>query len=347
VAISVAGVALAAAAFGASQRSAPAPDDGKALVGEARSNSLTVELGSAVGEVKLTKASAPGRPIVVLDPGHGGRDPGASGISGSISEKSLTLALARELRDTLAKRGRVRVAMTREDDRYLTLDQRAEIARRLGASAYLSLHIDSAPNPEARGATVYSLSDVASDAETARFAERENKAGEGLSSDQDGSVRGMLSDLALREQMNSSATLAERLVRKSAGRYLLRPNPHRFADFVKRSTQQLLLPHVIPDLIDRYRFGVHLIEWFACQASIVPDTLPQRAVSAHLQVAAKAPFARIVDEGRTLQKKTKQHILHDVIYVLRTRAKAAGERGYHRRIALPELVPRDLSRLVA
>lgn len=231
VAISIAGVALAAAAFGASQRSAPAPDDGKALVGEARSNSLTVELGSAVGEVKLTKASAPGRPIVVLDPGHGGRDPGASGVSGSISEKSLTLALARELRDKLAERGRVRVAMTRDDDRYLTLDQRAEIARRLGASAYLSLHIDSAPNPEARGATVYSLSDVASDAETARFAERENKAGEGLSSEQDGSVRGMLSDLALREQMNSSATLAERLVRKSAGRYMLRPNPHRFADF--------------------------------------------------------------------------------------------------------------------
>ena len=83
-----------------------------------------------------------------------------------------------------------------------------EIARRLGASAYLSLHIDSAPNPEARGATVYSLSDVASDAETARFAERENKAGEGLSSEQDGSVRGMLSDLTLREQMISSATLA-------------------------------------------------------------------------------------------------------------------------------------------
>ena len=230
VAISVAGVALAAAAFGASQRSAPAPDDEAVLPGEPGS-SLTVELGSAVGDVKLTKANAPGRPIVVLDPGHGGRDPGASGVSPGTTEKALTLALARELRDTLAERGRVRVAMTREDDRYLTLDQRAEIARKLGASAYLSLHIDSAPNPDARGATVYSLSDVASDAETARFAERENKAGEGLSNAPDGSVRGMLSDLTLREQMNSSATLAERLVRKSSGRYLLRPNPHRFADF--------------------------------------------------------------------------------------------------------------------
>ena len=167
----------------------------------------------------------------MLDPGHGGRDPGAKGVSGSTIEKDLTLQFARELRDKLAERGRVRVAMTREDDRYLTLDQRAEIARRLGASAYLSLHMDSAPNPLARGATIYSLSDVASDAEAARLAAKQNAADGGLSSEPDGSVRGMLSDLALREQMNASASLAERLVRKSAGRYLLRPEPHRFADF--------------------------------------------------------------------------------------------------------------------
>ena len=72
---------------------------------------------------------------------------------------------------------------------------------------------------------------MASDAEAARLAARENKAGESLSSATDGSVRGMLSDLAMREQMQASASLAERLVRKSAGRYLLRPEPHRFADF--------------------------------------------------------------------------------------------------------------------
>ena len=230
VAISVAGIALAATAFGASQRKSATPRaDENAFVGEARSGAIRVELGSAVGNIKLTKAMTPGRPIVVLDPGHGGRDPGAKGEASA--EKDLTLAFARELRDVLAERGRVRVAMTRDDDTYLTLDQRAEIARKLGASAYLSLHIDSAPNPLARGATIYSLSDVASDAEAARLADKENSAGEGLSSEPDGSVRGMLSDLALREQMNESATLAERLVRKSAGRFLLRPEPHRFADF--------------------------------------------------------------------------------------------------------------------
>ena len=230
-AIIVAAVALAAAAWAASQLKTSEDRNDEVLIGEARSGAVRVELGSAVGEVKLTEAASPGRPIVVLDAGHGGRDPGAKGASGSTNEKELTLALARELRAELAERGRVRVALTREDDRYLTLDQRAEIARRLGASAYLSLHIDSAPNPLARGATVYSLSDVASDAEAARLADKENKAGEVMSSEPDGSVRGMLSDLALREQMNASASLAERLVRKSAGRYLLRPEPHRFADF--------------------------------------------------------------------------------------------------------------------
>ena len=230
-AIIVAAVALAAAAWAASQLKTSEDRNDEVLIGEARSGAVRVELGSAVGEIKLTEAASPGRPIVVLDAGHGGRDPGAKGASGSTNEKELTLALARELRAELAERGRVRVALTREDDRYLTLDQRAEIARRLGASAYLSLHIDSAPNPLARGATVYSLSDVASDAEAARLADKENKAGEVMSSEPEGSIRGMLSDLALREQMNASASLAERLVRKSAGRYLLRPEPHRFADF--------------------------------------------------------------------------------------------------------------------
>ena len=233
-AISIAGIALAAAALGATDRGKPAVEeerDGRALMGEARFGQVTVELGSAVGEVKVTQASSPGRPIVLIDPGHGGRDPGATGVSGNSREKDLTLAFARELRATLAQRGRVRVALTREKDRYLTLDQRADIARRLGASAYVSLHMDSAPNPLARGATIYSLSDVASDAEAARLAARENKAGEGLSSEADGSVRGMLSDLALREQMDASASLAERIARKSAGRFLLRPEPHRFADF--------------------------------------------------------------------------------------------------------------------
>jgi N-acetylmuramoyl-L-alanine amidase len=152
-------------------------------------------------------------------------------VSGTTREKDLTLVMSKELADLLAERGRVRVALTREDDNYLSLEQRAGIARRLQASLFLSIHMDSAPNPLARGATIYSLSDVASSEEAARFAMAENRSDGALSSEPDDSVRALLSDLALREQMKDSAGLAERLLRRSAGRVDLRPRPHQFASF--------------------------------------------------------------------------------------------------------------------
>jgi N-acetylmuramoyl-L-alanine amidase len=225
------GAVLVMLALNAPQGGEAAPGDARAQIGEARAGQLTVALPNALTDIRLTEAKAPGRPIVLLDPGHGGRDPGAPAVSGAISEKQLTLTMARELRDLLARRGRVRVALTRDDDRYLTLDQRADLAGRVGATLYVSLHMDSAPNPMARGATVYSLSDVASDAEAARFASRENAAGGPAMVDGNGSVEAMLADLTLREQMNASANLAVRMVRKASGRVLLRPEPHRFAAF--------------------------------------------------------------------------------------------------------------------
>lgn len=223
--------AVAALSLGAGEGGAVPADAGRpALLGEARSGAVTVELAPAA-DVAITDAKAAGRPIVVIDPGHGGRDPGATGVSGTTTEKELALVLARELRERLAERGRVRVALTRDDDRYLTLDQRAAIARRLNAALYLSLHLDSAPNPMARGATIYSLSDVASDSAAERLAAAENAGATPPSTETDGSVRAMLADLALRDRMEASAGLAERLVRKSQGRVLLRPDPHRFAAF--------------------------------------------------------------------------------------------------------------------
>src|SRR4030095_13719711 len=205
--------------------------DAIALIGEARTGGLTVVMPEAVKDVGVRGASVPGRPIVLIDPGHGGRDPGAPGVSGTTREKDLTLAMATELADLLEQRGRVRVAMTREKDKYLTLEQRAAIARHLQASLFLSLHMDSAPNPLAKGATIYSLSDVASSAEAARFAQAENAAGGALSSEPDDSVRALLAEVALREQMEASAGLAERLLRRAAGRVELRPRPHQFAAF--------------------------------------------------------------------------------------------------------------------
>jgi N-acetylmuramoyl-L-alanine amidase len=191
--------------------------------------SLTVNLPPPANDRSYASPIARGRPIVVIDAGHGGRDPGATSVSGEVHEKQLTLALAQALRDELVKRGRVRVAMTRDDDRYLTLDDRAAVARRLNAAMFVSIHIDSAANPLARGASVYSLSDVASDAEAASLAARENGSGDRGSAAN--AIDAVLADLAMRSQMSASADLAARLVTKAAGRVELRPNPHRFAAF--------------------------------------------------------------------------------------------------------------------
>jgi len=228
--VSIAAAATALLALVASRDGVAATVGANAAhIGEARRGSVKVRIAPAVPGVVVSGARSAGRPIVVIDPGHGGRDPGAVSVSGGVAEKDLTLALARELRDRLVERGRVRVALTRDSDRYLTLEQRAGVARGLGASLFLSLHMDSAPSPLARGASVYSLSDVASDAEAARFAHAQNAGG--VAGTADGSVQSMLSDLALRSQMSASAELASRLVRKSAWRIGLRPEPHRFATF--------------------------------------------------------------------------------------------------------------------
>jgi N-acetylmuramoyl-L-alanine amidase len=220
----IAGVAVTAAAVGAvvfafAGRSSDA----------AAQASLTVNLPPVASDRIYAAPVARGRPIVVIDAGHGGRDPGATSVSGEVREKQLTLVLAQALRDELVKRGRVRVAMTRDDDRYLTLEDRSAVARRLNAAMFVSLHVDSAANPLARGASVYSLSDVASDAEAAHLAATENDgADRGL---RRGAVDTMLADLVMQSQMSASADLAERLVGRATGRVELRPNPHRFAAF--------------------------------------------------------------------------------------------------------------------
>jgi len=222
-------LAAVAVAIGSSRSGAASAGDGSTALGEAHRSTLTLDLPPPVNDRIYGAPAARGRPIVVIDAGHGGRDPGARSVSGEIAEKDLTLAMARELRDKLVERGRVRVALTRQGDQYLTLDDRAAVARRLDAAMFVSLHVDSAANPLARGASVYSLSDVASDAEAAHLAAEQNA---GFSSTEgSGSVDAMLAELAMRSQMTASADLATRLIKRSAGRFELRPEPHRFAAF--------------------------------------------------------------------------------------------------------------------
>jgi len=183
---------------------------------------------------RVTAARGENPPLVVIDPGHGGHDPGAASPFIAQREKDVTLALGLAMRDALVATGRVRVAMTREDDTYRGLDERYQIARRLDADLFISIHADAAPlNDAARGATIYTLSEVASDRQAALLASQQNGgriAGTPLSAN--AGVNMILIDLAQRESMNASAEFARLLYREAASVFPFRPDWHRFAAFI-------------------------------------------------------------------------------------------------------------------
>ncbi len=175
------------------------------------------------------------RPLVVIDAGHGGVDPGAISPIDGRREKDVTLKIARAIRDELVRSGRVRVALTREDDRFLVLQERYGIARKLRADLFISIHCDSVGSGSASGASVYTLSEVASDKESARLAARENKAdiisGINLAATS-ADISSILIDLTQRETMNASAGFARLLGREAQPLMPLKPNFHRMASLV-------------------------------------------------------------------------------------------------------------------
>ncbi|WP_447765969.1 N-acetylmuramoyl-L-alanine amidase [Sphingopyxis panaciterrae] len=200
--------------------------------------SVTVPIGKAKPALPLPAIEGPENnrlPLVVIDAGHGGHDPGAISPHSGKREKDITLALARAIRDDLVASGRVRVALTRADDRYLVLEERYGIARRLKADLFISVHADAAENQEASGASVYTLSEVASDREAARLAARENKAniinGVDLGA-HSSDVSSILLDLTQRETMNVASDFARLLQREAANDVKFRSTAHRFASFV-------------------------------------------------------------------------------------------------------------------
>jgi N-acetylmuramoyl-L-alanine amidase len=183
--------------------------------------------------LKLPPVQGPaGAPLVVIDAGHGGHDPGSPGADGETREKDVALKIALAVRDALLDGDTVRVALTRADDRFLVLAERREIARRLRADLFISIHCDSAPNALARGASVYTLSDTSSDRVAAALAARENKAdlinGVDLSRETN-DVSSILIDLARRETMNVSSGFATILQRELGAQISLKPEFHKYA----------------------------------------------------------------------------------------------------------------------
>jgi N-acetylmuramoyl-L-alanine amidase len=175
------------------------------------------------------------RPLVVLDPGHGGIDSGSRAATGQM-EKDIVLDFANRLRARLLESRKYRVVMTRTDDTFVPLDERVRIARKAGASLFVSIHADSLPRREgdARGATVYTLSNKASDAQAAQLATQENQsdiiAGVNLKSEPT-DVAGILIDLARRESKTFSVQFARDVVGDLKGVTPLHKDPIKSAGF--------------------------------------------------------------------------------------------------------------------
>ncbi len=175
------------------------------------------------------------RPLVALDPGHGGIDNGSKAPSGEL-EKDIVLSFAQHLRDRIEKTGKYRVLMTRTDDTFVPLADRVRMARNAGASLFVSIHADSLPHGEgdAQGASIYTLSDTATDSEAARLAEKENRAdviaGVDLKSEPD-DVAGILLDLAERETKGFSLRFAQKLVGDLKTATVLHKKPLKSAGF--------------------------------------------------------------------------------------------------------------------
>jgi N-acetylmuramoyl-L-alanine amidase len=175
------------------------------------------------------------RPLVVIDPGHGGIDTGTRAPSGEL-EKDIVLGFANRLREQIEKSGKYRVLMTRTDDTYVPLAERVHIARAAGAALFVSIHADwlSRREGDAQGATVYTLSDTASDSEAASLAEKENRAdviaGVDLKAEPD-DVADILLDLAQRETKGFSMQLAHKLVAEMRTATRMHKNPIKSAGF--------------------------------------------------------------------------------------------------------------------
>lgn len=190
---------------------------------------------AADAEAPAQPARVARKPLVMLDPGHGGRDPGAIGRVARTQEKHITLAAALETRRLLEQGGRVRVAMTRTRDVFVPLTERVRAARAAGADLFLSLHADALDDRNVRGASVYTLAEQASDPLAERIARNENRADRFAGPTFEGvmpEAARILIALVRRDTLNGAARMARITVSSLAKDVTMLPNSHRFAGFI-------------------------------------------------------------------------------------------------------------------
>ncbi len=193
-------------------------------------NDLPVE---KTDRLATTPAGKRTKPLIMLDPGHGGVDSGTVASSGTL-EKDIVLAFAKQVKTVLEATGKVEVAMTRDDDRFIPLGDRVQMARDQTADLFVSIHADSVHQNDVRGATVYTLSERASDQDAALLAAKENAsdiiAGLDLEDTAD-EISDILVDLTRRETKNFSVAFANNLVSTMGAATRMIRNPHRYAGF--------------------------------------------------------------------------------------------------------------------
>jgi N-acetylmuramoyl-L-alanine amidase len=171
--------------------------------------------------------------LIMIDPGHGGHDPGAIGKRGTF-EKDVTLDVAQRMAERLSQMKGVTAKLTRREDMFLPLKERVGIARMARADFFVSIHADSAPTPLARGLSAYSLSEKASDAFSRQLAQRENSVDDlgGVDlTETEPDVAAILRDLTVRHTRNAALRAKKNLVRGMEGKWRLLDNPMRAADF--------------------------------------------------------------------------------------------------------------------
>lgn len=187
----------------------------------------------AVKAAAATAGQSERKPVIVVDPGHGGIDSGAKSPAGTM-EKEITFAFAQELKKKLDETGRYDVLLTRESDSFLPLNARVAFARKHNANLFISIHADTIRVKGLRGATVYTVSDEASDAEAAELADRENLADAvaGIKTDEENQeVADILAELTRRETHGFSIGFARTLIDELSQSVRLIKNPHRHARF--------------------------------------------------------------------------------------------------------------------
>ena len=224
-----------------------APEQFASFVEESRGIAKSEAQKKKTKTDKLPPSGSGDKPLIVLDPGHGGIDNGATGVGGTL-EKAIVLDFANLLREKLEETGRYDVRLTREDDTFVSLSRRVEIGHELEADLFISIHADSVRRGRklARGATVYTLSDKASDQLSEELAEVENMSDviAGVELDEEPTeVTDILLDLAKRETRSFSSYFAKTLVTELKSAVRLIKNPHRSAGF------RVLKAHDVPSVL--------------------------------------------------------------------------------------------------